>query len=416
MNLTEKFRSQEIIIKNLIVFFLCVIFFLPKISLINIPGYHQGLRFENFIALLLLITLIVTKRLELKYNDYNYIKFYLFFVVITITSSYIGWINLIRVESLYILRLLEILPFCFLLFKSSLINSKIIETLAKYFFLACFIGIFLQRFGLMGSFDNNQYTGFSPDRLSAFTGGPWEMAMMISLSFFLILPFCTYKKKKFLFYLILTLIILILSKNKGVTIAFVLSIFLYFIYQEKKFNIRRSLFALICLILSTTLLITFFPELKSLSEYEIQRWIDLNSDANDFFGNLILLDINYVYQALKEFFIFGYVRDMADVSPINYSLHYRIIWWAEAREHFVTNFSTMIFGSGAAVVYYESFIVRIIFTLGLMGTLFFLYVLVKLPIYLISFFLISSMTIDFTASYKITILLILLHYVNTKKI
>ena len=83
MNLTEKFRSQEIIIKNLIVFFLCVIFFLPKISLINIPGYHQGLRFENFIALLLLITLIVTKRLELKYNDYNYIKFYLFLHIIS---------------------------------------------------------------------------------------------------------------------------------------------------------------------------------------------------------------------------------------------------------------------------------------------------------------------------------------------
>ena len=153
-------------------------------------------------------------------------------------------------------------------------------------------------------------------------------------------------------------------------------------------------------------------ELRSLNEYDYK----INENPNKLIENILNLDFNYIYQTYKDFLLYGYVRDIADTAQQYTSLQYRLIHWNWARENFLLNSFTIIFGSGAEALYYDSIIFRILFTTGIIGTLFFLVVLTKIPFYLLVFFFFSGLTIDYITSYKLAITTILLHYVILKKL
>ena len=115
---------------------------------------------------------------------------------------------------------------------------------------------------------------------------------------------------------------------------------------------------------------------------------------------------------------FGNIPPIEDTSQQYTSLNYRLQHWNHARENFLINGPTIIFGSGAEFIYYDSLIFRILFTTGVIGTIFFIILMIKIPFYLIVFFLLSGLTIDFVASYKLSVTVIqhTLHFVIAKRI
>ena len=82
MHPKSKFELQEILVNRILFFFIFLNFFFPKISLLSIPGFNQGIRLENIICFFMLITLIVGKRISFTLNDYNNLKPYIFFFTI----------------------------------------------------------------------------------------------------------------------------------------------------------------------------------------------------------------------------------------------------------------------------------------------------------------------------------------------
>ena len=407
-----KFELQGKLINKILIFFIFLNFFLPKLTILNIPGFSQGIRFENIICFFMLITLIVGKRLSLTSKDYKILKPYLTFFVIILISSYVGWSNGIKIQFIFVLRILEYLVFCFLIFKSQ-ITLKTIEKIVKLFYFACFIGIILQHFKLMGTFTSVGIDTVGENKYTAFTSGSWELAFMISISYFIILTINNNEKKKENFiYLFLTLIIIFLAGSRSLFLSFLITIPIYYIFKSRTLNIKLFLYLFLFLLPFISFFILNQLELRSLNEYDYK----INENPNKLIENILNLDFNYIYQTYKDFLLYGYVRDIADTAQQYTSLQYRLIHWNWARENFLLNSFTIIFGSGAEALYYDSIIFRILFTTGIIGTLFFLVVLTKIPFYLLVFFFFSGLTIDYITSYKLAITTILLHYVILKKL
>ncbi len=411
MHAQTKFELQKVLINRILIFFIFLNFFLPKITVLNIPGFSQGIRFENIVCFFMMIALIVCNRLSLTSKDYKALKPYLIFFLIILISSYIGWSNGFKIQLIFLLRTLEYLVFCFLLFKSQ-INLRTIESFVKFFYFACFAGIILQHFNLMGIFASTGINIVNDQRYTAFTSGEWELAFMISISYFIILTISYDDKKKILTYLVLTLLIIILTGSRSLFLSFLITVPIYFIFKTRKFDIKLVLYLFLFLLPFISYFILNELELRSLNEYDYK----INENPNNLIYNVINLDFNYIYQTYKDFLFYGYVRDIADTSQQYTSLQYRLITWNEARENFLTNPFTVIFGSGAEALYYDSIIFRILFTTGIIGTLFFLIILTKIPFYLLVFFFVSGLTIDYITSYKLAVTTILLHYVILKKI
>jgi hypothetical protein len=414
MNYKNKFELQGKLIEKILIFYIFLNFFFPKISIFYLPGFSQGIRIENIVCFFMLITLIACKRLSFTKKDFKYLQPYLIFFFITILSTYIGLINEVDIQLIYILRILEFLVFCFLFFKSQ-ITIELIERFIKYFFLMSILGIILQYFNIMGQFtsigvsSHNYFTKYS-----AFTSGSWELAWMISLSYFIILSLNEHNKKKILIYFLLTLLILFFAGNRSVSISFLFANLVYFFISNKNLDFKISIFFSIILLFLIIIFTPYMMNLPTLSEYGGQKI--LHKNPNDIIENIVNLDFNFIYELLKEFFIYGNVRDIADTPQQYYSLQYRIMHWAHARDSFLLNYFTILFGSGAEFIYYDSTIVRIIFSLGIIGTLFFVFLAFRIPLYLLIFFLISGLTIDYIASYKLVITSIILHYTYTRNI
>ena len=229
-----KFDLQKIIIQKILIFFIFLNFFFPKIPLFSIPGFSQGLRLENLICMILLIALIFGKRLTLTIKDFKHLKTYITIFIIILFSSYIGWVNGIELPLIFVVRTLEYLVFAFLIFKSN-IKVETIKIFIKFFYLACFFGIFLQYLDLMGVFSSTGITDINPEKYTAFTSGPWELAFMISISFFTLLIIDENNFKQIIIYFILTSLILFFSGSKTLIISFFLCSTSLLFFQNKNY-------------------------------------------------------------------------------------------------------------------------------------------------------------------------------------
>jgi hypothetical protein len=406
----HKFELQEILIERILLFYIFINFLIPKITLIGLSGFNQGIRIENIVCFFMLLTLLVGKRVTLIKKDYSSLIPYVFFFIIIIISSYTGWLNNFEIRVIFVIRILEYLVFCFLLFKSQ-VSIKSIEKLVKWFYIMSILGILLQYYNIMGTFESTGIAETHRKKYTAFTSGAWELSYMISLAFFIILSLNNKNIKKLTIYFILTILILGFAGNRGLSIAFILTIFVYFVVKSKKINIKIIIYSFFIFLPILSIFVLNETQLQSLDEY-----VEKNNfkNPNDLLYNLFNSDYNYIYQILKDFLLYGYVMDIADTPHQYTSLQYRIISWNAARENFLINHYTIIFGPGAEAIYYDSTIFRIFFTLGIAGTVFFIFIAKKIPFYLLVFFLVAGITVDFIASYKLAITAIILHYVNFK--
>ena len=409
MEYSYKKKAQEAVINSLLFLFILTNFLVPKFNIFTLEGFNQGIRFENILTLFMLIFFIVSKKYIFNNKQLTIFNPFLYFIIISFVSNYLAFLNGQQIEIVYLLRIIEYFIFFVVLYNSSF-NSRYLVNIIKYFFIINFIGITFQYFGLMGSFKSS---GYDPNILSTYHGffsGNWELAFMAVVSFFMILCICKNDTKKIIIYLILTLIILYITRNRGTTFAFLVSLFCFLFFKDKLMN-----FKIFIILLVTTLLIFVFLEMGAANLQHLENYDDIKYVGANILDNLVSLDIFYIYGLLKDFFIYGNVIHIDDTPNEYLSLYYRLVWWDLARSAFLENIFSILFGGGNEFIYYESLIFRIIFTTGIIGTLILLFLMFRLvPIFLIVFFITSGLTIDFIASYKLTVATILLSYVYSK--
>ena len=214
--ITTTHSTQYKIISATNVIFLLLI--IPKLNLIGISGYWQGIRVENFISVIL-ITLIIFNPKNFKINDE--LKFYTFCSFIFLSYS-VGVINGIPNNLFVLIRIFEYIAYVIFFSNSELDYRKII-LFFKFLIIINFIFCLLQYFDLVGFISSKGYHEASYDKwkASGIYSGPWEVSFITSIVYFMIYH---NDKKKINIYFFLTLIIICLANTRGVMIPFFLSI------------------------------------------------------------------------------------------------------------------------------------------------------------------------------------------------
>tara|TARA_B110000037_G_scaffold130983_1_gene148781 strand:- start:2242 stop:3384 length:1143 start_codon:yes stop_codon:yes gene_type:complete len=352
------------------IFFLLIV---PKINLLDISNYHQGIRVENLISIVLFLLILFNPK-NFKINDD--FKFYLFCGIIFLSFS-IGVVNNVPILAVTIIRIFEYIVFV-IFFSNFKLDYKKIIIFCKFLIIINLIVSFLQYHEILGFFSSKGYYGPDSDlwESAGIFSGSWELSFITSILYFLIYH---NDKKKFSIYFILTVIILYLANTRGVIIPFFISII--FLYLGK---FKINIFYLV--ILSSVAYGSYFFVLK---------YLDI-----DF---LILFEslIRMVFLNQNMF------SDFSTVKNEYYSWAYRMEFWTMHANMFNQNIFTNLFGTGYTSIYYESFIFRILFANGIIGLAVLCIFALRMKLYIIIFLLMTGFSLDFVASFKMFIVLFL---------
>lgn len=367
---TTYIQQYKIILST---FLITILLIFPKINIFDINNYWQGIRFENLISLFLLI-LIISSPKKFKIND-GY-KFYLFFSFIFLSYS-VGFISNLSPNIIVLIRIIEYAVFI-IYFTNTKLDYKKLILIFKVIILINFVFSLLQYFDLVGFISSRGY--YAPNyAYSASAGifsGSWESSFITSVLYFIIY---LNDKKKINLYLFLTLIILFLADTRGVLFPFFLSIF--FLYKDKfKINISHLIILL-------------------LASYGFYFFI----------LKYYALDIFVLFESFVKLIIFNQnmFADLTNLSNEYYSWAYRLVEWSRDATTFNTNIFTILFGTGYLKIYYESFLIRILFANGIIGLLVLFILSLRIKFYMIIFLLLSGITLDYVASFKMFIVLFL---------
>jgi hypothetical protein len=233
-------------------------------------------------------------------------------------------------------------------------------------------------------------------RSSGLLGGPWELSFISSLFFLFILSNKIFTKiLKFIFFFML-IYILYSTRTRGVIFPLVLSIILYNLSIEGNQKLKR-----ITIFLFLTLLIIIFILLLNVTDFSSYYY---------YLNPFILFEIFY-----NTFFLDYKIR-LDEYSNNYWSYIYRIYHWHDLFQLYQKNLLTIFFGTGFTHIYYESFIIRVLFGSGILGCIIFIYIIIKsrFPIYFIFFLISASISLDLFASFKIFLsFVIFLKFINT---
>lgn len=379
--ISDKKHHQSLKVVYFLFFFLLLF---PKISIISLPGYKQGIRIEDFATFLILIIILLNSKKFFFFENSGQNKFFLFTIFIFF-SYLIGFYNGVSGEVFTIFRIFEYLTLL-IFFSSFYFNKKKIIKILKFVIILNLLIIIAQRFELIGYFSSTGYT--SPEiygwKAVGLFSGTWELSFVISICYLIIFE---NQKKKFDRYFFLTAIILYLSGTKSVQFAFIISIF-YTYYKFYFYNL--SIFKVIILF------ILFLLFLFLISNYK-------NLDAE-----FLLISLYDLFMNDK---VPIFTADNMQYSSWIHRLHNWQIYYNEMQQ----NIFTFMFGVGYSGVYYESFIFRILFGNGILGLLILMFFVYKINFSILLFLLISGITLDFIASFKIFLILYLFFEMLPKK-
>lgn len=312
--------------------------FIPKFTLVEIPGYTQGVRVED----LLFLMSIFFRSLNLS-NPKNLFEFSIIggrqgFVLIT-------YLLVFEIFSIYILGSnLTILIFGLRWFEYFLMGALIIESASIYRnFFVDFIKFYII-FNLIYSIALFLFGGFS-SRYSGITEGPWEITSVLIFLYLGVRQFLSYNQKHN--YLIFVLVICFFSQAR---IQIISLIFVYFYFYKIS---KKQVY----LILSIIIIFSFFgfdEVIKAL------RFSDFNFES---YSNI--WDI-----------IFDKGRDISwdEVSRIDgvdkSSLSRIIIWLSFIYPWIDSGFYGFLFGIGGGFggVVVDGFYIRLLTEFGLIGS------------------------------------------------
>ena len=358
---------------------LLVLLFIPKVSLISIKDYSQGIRVEDILLGIYLLYKIIEDYRLIKISKFMLICF-AYLLVIMLISFNIGiqqqWIILVRLAEYFI-----IYDLC-----TNLIENKYFcqKTLIIFILVNSFIAI-LQYFSLLGAFSSSEYINAGHGWLKrpyGLTGGPWE------LGFMLVLCLCglyILRYRNFLVFLslnILTFFILAICGTRANIAALILY---YFCTISVIKNGKTILFSFIFSIIFLYIFIDQFIDLQSI--FRLNFVSTLFKCYLDGIGS---------YASFEDFLI------NSDMSLYERFLHWRnqyFLWNA-------SNFSRF-FGIGFNFLYMESLPLRALFCAGIIGLILCAVYVLQLPIFLSIVLLCGGLTLDLFISAKITTLFIL---------
>ena len=196
---------------------------MPKLELFSIPGYYQGIRYDDLFLLIGIIYILLQKKIFIHIfpggRDY-FIFFGLIFLNALFSSFSYGYVSI-----LIALRWIEYTIFFMLLFYSSLSQKKIRYFI--YFYIIVNLGVtILQYYGYMGGIYSHGYITNVSSRISGITGGSWELPAILSL---FIVPIIADKSSNVLYRFViipLATIPVYLSGTRTGMIVYFMSVFL----------------------------------------------------------------------------------------------------------------------------------------------------------------------------------------------
>jgi hypothetical protein len=390
-------------------YFVLIIINFPKINLVSIAGYKQGIRLDDLLILLFCL-------FNFRHISFSKTNFYVFFyITLTYLFSFIHQPESIFTNFVHFhyLRFLEYLFLYLILVKKldcgSIFNLAITTLIFQFVFsLITFLFFF-----------NPAPTFTRLSRASGTTAGPWELTMMLGTLYFVISDYYKHSRarlKDFFVYLSFWILIII-AYSRIVAIAF-LSIFI--IQRAKIFFIFFMIFIFIFIIFGNTI-VSFsleIPDKLNLSYFKLDKAFNFLRD----FGSAIIENWS------KGNFYLGNRGNFYDETSRYYdpSLVGRLQQWGRYLN--VINNSdfksfAILFGSGpgSGGIINDGMYIKIFVDFGLFGLLIYFFLVINLFIkkkevrFLLIFISICCITLDFYWPTKIAYSLILVMCYFDKK-
>ena len=407
---------------------LVVFIFNPKIDIISIPNFWQGIRLDDIIVMFYSILFFVSNKFKIYPNlisskifGYNWIIFFPYMVFAIILGKSFG----ISPQLLIAIRYCEYIALIIILNQLDPPKDKII-LLFKIYILLNFVIVMLQYFEILGGltsrgtacavhvpgcFDKediksicflNCDLGFMKNlvhpgdflnkRVPGITGGPWELSMNLSMCIYGIALF-EKKLKRLIPYILLVVVMMLIGQSRGIVFGF-LAGSLFLINDYKK---AIKLFIMLFIFIAFVYFFNFF-NFKEIAD------------------NKFLIDYFTLIKIIIGAFTGNLPSESALVGTGLESMLIRATTWAEIFSDLRKSSVLLFFGSGGGdFIYTESFIVRVLSSFGLIGSFIILYMSRKLPLFFISFILVSGITIDVFVSFKIFVFSCLLLMMYKKK-
>ena len=416
-------------------FFPILVFALnPKIDIISIPNYWQGIRLDDLVVLFYLIFFCITNKFKFYPNLIDSKKFgyyWILFFPYIVFSMLIGKIYGTDPQLLIAIRYLEYIALIIVLNQLDPPKEKII-LIFKIYILLNFLIVIMQYFHLLGGltsrgncmanindaksycFDKEdiktvcffscdlgfmknlvQPGGFLLNRVPGITGGPWELSFNLSLCIFGLVLF-EKNLKKLIPYVLLVVIMMLISQTRGIIFGFVAG-YIFLINDYKK----AAKFTILILIF---IIFIYLFDFFNFQEIVNDRFLI------DYFSLLKIIIGAFSGSLLPQSEILGTGLE---------SMWYRASSWEESISDLKKSKIMTIFGSGGSLIYTESFIIRVITSFGILGSLITMYFARRLPLFFIIFILVAGITIDMFVSFKIFVfscLLLILMDKNKEKI
>ncbi len=361
-----------------------IILFIPKIDLISFEGYWQGIRFEDLALLAYAATLIFNYEEKIVNNKIvqNFSGLILYFGIIFF-SSFIGKLSDGLIVYVSLVRVIEYFALIVLLCNINFSKEKIILFL-KIYVLANIFFVILQKLHLIGSFTSLGYLApshFLSARIMGLSGGSWELGVIISLCYFILVKLENPSYSKLILYFLIAFYLNLEAQNRVNFFGFIISnlIFLKYYISRKEYFFTLSLM--------------LFGGIVAFLTIEYFNIISFNR----------LVETNYIQaiEILKQFIIFIELPSRESLDTSVWSLWYRLFLWKKLIAPYFDNFFTIVFGGGLYTIYFESTWLRVIFSTGLLGLVYVIYMIRNLELYIVTFFIVVGLTLDIFNSFKI---------------
>lgn len=360
---------------------LSLVLLLPKYSLVQIPGYAQGVRIEDLTIFVFSMSFIwktiLSGKVKKSVIPHRYSIFLIYITLISLIHSILG----VNIRWFFLFRLIEYY-FLIILIDGMITDLLVIVRFCKFYIILNSIIALLQYYGFLGGMTSFAYLeaghGWLISRPLGLTGGPWELATTVSIAVFIIFrfdkPITKHSSFSYVFYLVLSSSIILLCNTRMTIIAFALVIILFM-------NIR---YTIVFILLAALLIPNIVLDSRSVS------------------GNFI----DY-FNVILNF------QNINDMPMVDWSLSNRLPTWFQAINEFIQSTKSILLGIGLKYVYRESMWVNVVTSLGIIGTLLLISLSVKLDKKILLFIFLAGLTLDVLVAFKIFgFLLIYLHATN----
>jgi hypothetical protein len=242
--------------------------FSPKIDIISLPNFWQGIRLDDLIILFYSILFFYSCKFKIfpnlinsKMFGYNWIIFFPYLVFAMIIGEIFDVNPNSKTTYLFVVRYMEYIALIVMLNQLNPPKDKIL-LLFKIFILLNFFIVFLQYFDVVGGFTSrgiiekynysditnicffNCDLGFMKNyvppgkfldlsetilnnRVIGITGGPWELSTNLSISFF---GLALFEKRliKLIPYFLMIILMMLLAQSRGIVFGFIAgSVFMF---------------------------------------------------------------------------------------------------------------------------------------------------------------------------------------------